>query len=80
SMNARIAAWHLLEDVLGWTAVLVVSIVLAFRPWYILDPLLSVAVSVFILWNVIKNLRSVLEIFLQGTPEDVTLKDVERTL
>jgi cobalt-zinc-cadmium efflux system protein len=70
----------LLEDVLGWTAVLVVSIVLAFRPWYILDPLLSVAVSVFILWNVIKNLRSVLEIFLQGTPEDVTLKDVERTL
>jgi cobalt-zinc-cadmium efflux system protein len=80
SMNARIVAWHLLEDVLGWTAVLVVSIVLAFRPWYILDPLLSVAVSVFILWNVIKNLRSVLEIFLQGAPEDVTLKDVEKTL
>ncbi|MGC9490458.1 MAG: cation diffusion facilitator family transporter [Thermovirgaceae bacterium] len=80
SMNARIVAWHLLEDVLGWAAVLVLSIVMAFRPWYILDPLLSVAVSVFILWNVIKNLRSVLEIFLQGTPEDITLKDVEKTL
>ncbi|MFP4481512.1 MAG: cation diffusion facilitator family transporter [Thermovirgaceae bacterium] len=80
SMNARMAAWHLLEDVLGWVAVLIVSIVLAFRPWYILDPLLSVAVSAFILWNVVKKLSSVLEIFLQGTPGRVRLEDIERTL
>lgn len=80
SINARIAAWHLFEDVLGWVAVLIVSVVLAFRPWYILDPLLSVAVSVFILWNVVKNFRSVLAIFLQGIPESVDLADVEQTL
>jgi len=80
SMNARIVAWHLLEDVLGWAAVLVLSIVMAFRPWYILDPLLSVAVSAFILWNVVRKLRSVLEIFLQGIPDSVELEDVKKTL
>jgi len=80
SMNARIVAWHLLEDVLGWVSVLVVSVVMAFRPWYILDPLISVAVSAFILWNVVKNLRSVLEIFLQGIPGSVELEDVRKTL
>lgn len=80
SMNARIVAWHLVEDVLGWVAVLVVSVVFLFRPWYILDPLLSVAVSAFILWNVVKNLRSVLKIFLQGTPSELELMDIETVL
>lgn len=31
SMNEKVASWHLLEDVLGWVAVLVVAIILNFK-------------------------------------------------
>ncbi len=37
TMNERVASWRLLEDVLGWAAVLVVAVVLLFKD--ILTPL-----------------------------------------
>jgi cobalt-zinc-cadmium efflux system protein len=77
SFSARIVAWHLLEDVLGWLAVLVVSIVLLFRDIRILDPLLSVLITLYVLVNVIGNLRKTLALFLQAVPENV---DVARVL
>ncbi|HEY9050199.1 MAG TPA: cation diffusion facilitator family transporter, partial [Gammaproteobacteria bacterium] len=55
TLNERILNWHLLEDVLGWTAVLIVSILLIFLDWPILDPILSIAFTLFILVNVLKN-------------------------
>ena len=38
SLNEKVVSWHLLEDVLGWVAVLIVSIILQFKDWYFLDP------------------------------------------
>ncbi len=64
SLNARAIAWHLIEDVLGWVAVLVVSIVLLFTDFYILDPLLSILITIYILYNVLKNLKQTLAVFL----------------
>lgn len=80
SLNARVVAWHLLEDVLGWAAVLVVSIVLLFRDVYILDPILSILVTAYILYHVIRNLRRTATLFLQAVPEDVDLRKVEKRL
>lgn len=70
TLNEQVLNWHLLEDVLGWVAVLVVSVVLMFVDWPILDPLLSIGFTLFILYNVVRNLRSTLRLFLQGAPED----------
>ena len=53
TLNERVLNWHLIEDVLGWVAVLIVSIVLYFVDWPILDPLLSIGFTLFILLNVI---------------------------
>ncbi len=69
TLNERVLNWHLLEDVLGWLAVLIVSIVLMFVDWPILDPLLSIAFTLFILFNVIRNLTQTLKIFLQAVPD-----------
>lgn len=69
SLNERVLNWHLLEDVLGWVAVLVVSIILLFFEWPILDPLLSIGFTLFILFNVIKNLLVTLRLFLQAAPD-----------
>ncbi|PCJ49903.1 MAG: cation transporter [Gammaproteobacteria bacterium] len=69
TLNERILNWHLIEDVLGWVAVLIVAIVLMFIDFPILDPILSIGFTLFILFNVIKNLRTAIQLFLQATPE-----------
>ncbi|MEU2316472.1 cation diffusion facilitator family transporter [Streptomyces albidoflavus] len=49
SINEGVISWHMIEDVLGWAAVLMVSIVLLFKDIHILDPILSLAIALFIL-------------------------------
>lgn len=78
--NARIVAWHLIEDVLGWAAVLAVSIVLLFRDIHILDPLLSTAITAYVLYNVVGNLRKTMAVFLQGVPANVDVEEIEARL
>jgi len=80
SLNARVVAWHLIEDVLGWVAVLIMSIVLLFTDLYILDPIFSILITCFVLYNVIKNLRKTLALFLQAVPENVDLEKIENRL
>jgi cobalt-zinc-cadmium efflux system protein len=72
SMNARVVAWHLLEDVLGWAAVLIASIVMQFVHAPILDPILSLLIAAYILYyNVAVNLTRTLKLFMQGVPDSV---------
>lgn len=80
TMNARAVAWHLFEDVLGWVAVLIVSIVLLFQPFYILDAILSIVITLYISWNVIVNLRKTLTLFLQGVPENINIEEIDERL
>ncbi|SFG62773.1 cobalt-zinc-cadmium efflux system protein [Halobacillus alkaliphilus] len=76
SMNQKVISWHLLEDVLGWAAVLVVSIIMAFTDLPILDPIASIAITVFILYNVVKNFIKTMRLFLEGVPESISLEDI----
>lgn len=73
SLNEKVISWHLLEDVLGWIAVLIVSIILQFKDWYFLDPALSVGITLFILYGVGKRLWDTVYILLQGVPEGIDL-------
>ncbi|WKE63925.1 cation diffusion facilitator family transporter [Gallaecimonas kandeliae] len=77
SQNAKVVSWHLLEDVLGWVAVLVIAVVMLFVDWPILDPLLSVLYTGFILYNVVKSLWATVMLFLQATPEDLDMAVIE---
>lgn len=76
TLNEKILNWHLLEDVLGWLAVLVVAIVLKFKHWPILDPLLSIGFTLFILVNVLRHLKTVVALFLQSSPDKALYQDV----
>ena len=80
TMNARMVIWHLLEDVLGWIAVLIVGTILLFKEIYVLDPLLSILVTLYVLYNMIRNLRKTSSLFLQATPENVNLQDIEKRI
>lgn len=80
SLNERVVTWHLLEDVLSWSAVLVVAIILLFKDIPYLDPVLSLVITLYILWNVTKRLRETLFIFLQGQPEDIDREALENEI
>ena len=80
TMNSQMIAWHLLEDVLGWVAVLIVSISLVFTDIHILDPLLSILITCYVLYNVIRNLRKTIAIFLQASPADLDVHAIEHQL
>ena len=81
SLNERLASWHLLEDVLGWAAVLVGSVFVLVWNLPIVDPILSIFISAFVLWNVGKNLRKVAGVFLQRVPDGFdTAQFVRRVL
>ncbi len=77
SLNERVVSWHLVEDVLGWIAVLIVAIVLLFTDINYLDPALSLLITLYILWNVVMRLRETLMIFLQAVPSGINIEAIK---
>jgi cobalt-zinc-cadmium efflux system protein len=80
SLNQKAILLHLMEDVLGWVAVLAGSIIMYFTEWQIIDPILSLGISVYILFNVYKMLKSIFKVFLQATPDNINISDLENKL
>ena len=80
TLNERVLNWHLLEDVLGWAAVLIVSIVLMFIEVPILDSLLAAGFTLFILFNVIRNTWYAVKLFVQAVPEHGLIERVRKEL
>ena len=77
SLNQKAVNLHMLEDVLGWIVVLVGAIVMNFTDLAIIDPLLSIGVSIFILINAIKNLLKIVELFLEKIPSDIDCQEIK---
>lgn len=80
SLNEKVVSLHLLEDVLGWAAVLIGAGVMYFVDAPFIDPLLSIAISGFILFNVYRNIRQSLRIILQGSPEMISVDEIEKAI
>ncbi|MDT8317798.1 MAG: cation diffusion facilitator family transporter [bacterium] len=79
-INVKTVNLHLLEDVLGWIAVLVVATILLFKDIHILDPILAILITLYIMTNVVKNIRSMLPIFLQAVPENVDIESLRKRI
>jgi cobalt-zinc-cadmium efflux system protein len=78
SLNEQVLTWHLLEDVLGWVAVGIASVVLWYRPdWTWLDPLLSIGITGLVLFQVVRRLAQTLRVFLQALPDGFDLGDIQ---
>ncbi|MDG1658113.1 MAG: cation diffusion facilitator family transporter [Crocinitomicaceae bacterium] len=77
SMNEKVLSWHLLEDMLGWVAILIVSIVMQFTDNMYLDPILSLVMTSYILFNVFRRLNETLYLFLQGNPSEIDVVKLE---
>lgn len=79
-LNERSINLHLLEDVLGWIAVLIVSIVMKIFNVPILDPILSIGITIFILYHVFRNIKEVFEIFLEKAPKQIDFEEFKNEL
>ncbi|HXL01277.1 MAG TPA: cation diffusion facilitator family transporter [Dysgonamonadaceae bacterium] len=80
SLNERVISLHLLEDVLGWVAILIGALVMHFVDVPILDPILSVAITLYVLFHVYKNIKESLHIILQGAPIDIKMDEIEKEI
>jgi cobalt-zinc-cadmium efflux system protein len=72
SISEKVISLHFIEDVLGWVAVLIGSIIMKFTYAPFIDPLLSIFIAVFIVVNIYRNMKGAFQIILQGVPQDVS--------
>ncbi|MBR4050386.1 MAG: cation transporter [Clostridia bacterium] len=80
SLNQKAVNLHMLEDVLGWLVVLVGAVVMKFTDFAVIDPIMSIAVAVFILINAVKNLKQATDLFVEKTPHNISVKEIENHL
>ena len=70
NINEKAISLHLLEDVLGWVVVLIGSIFVFLFDIAIIDPILSIIVTIFVVYNVIKHLVEIVGILTEKTPKN----------
>ena len=77
SLNQKAVNLHMVEDVLGWGVVLVGAIVMRFTDFTLIDPIMSISVAGFILVNAVKNMKEVMDLFLEKTPHGIDINTIK---
>lgn len=80
SLNQKAVNLHMLEDVLGWLIVLIGSIAIQITGYAIIDPIMSLLVAAFILFNAFRNIKKSLGILLDKVPDEINMRSVKRAL
>ena len=80
SLNQKAVNLHMLEDVLGWIVVLIGSIIMKFTDIRIIDPILSIILGIYILWNALGNFKEIVSLFLERIPKDIRLEDIKNNI
>jgi cobalt-zinc-cadmium efflux system protein len=75
-INIRSAFVHMLGDALGSIAIIAGALVIRSTGWVRLDPLLSIAIAVLIVWSAWDIIHESLNILLEGLPRGIKLQDV----
>ncbi len=71
--NEKLLNIHMLEDLLGWIAVVLVSVVLMRTEWYVLDPLMSMGIAGFIIVRTVPLFIETFEILLDKVPDQIDM-------
>jgi len=80
SINQKSVNLHMLEDVLGWVVVLIGAIIMNFTDIKLLDSIMSIGVAIFILIGALRNLKEVVDIFLEKTPKGIDIDELKEHL
>jgi len=80
SQSEKILSWHFLEDVLGWVTILIGSAIIKFWGYHIIDPVMTIGFSLFVMFGVARNLKETFNIFLQGVPEHIDIEKLKKSI
>ena len=80
SLNQKSVNLHMLEDVLGWIVVLIGAILIKFTNITYIDAILSIGVALFILRHAARNIKEVLDLFLEKTPDNIDIEELKHHL
>ena len=80
SLNQKAVNLHLFEDVLGWMIILIGAIIMKFTNISYIDSILSMGVAIFIFIMAFRNLKEVIDMFLEKTPDDINISTLKKHL
>lgn len=80
SQSEKVLSWHLLEDILGWVVLLTGSIIMRFWNKPVIDPIMTIGFTVFVLWGVSKNAKEVFNLLLEGVPEYIDIDEIKKSI
>jgi len=80
SQNEKVLSWHLLEDILGWIVLLIGAIIIRFWDKPIIDPIMTIGFTIFVLWGVSKSAKETFNLLLEGVPEHLDIDEVEESI
>ena len=80
SLNQKSVNLHMLEDVLGWAVVLIGAVVMKFTDFALIDPILSIAVAVYISIHAFTHLKEALDLFLVKIPHGINIDEIKHHL
>lgn len=80
SQSEKVLSWHLLEDILGWVVLLTGSIIIRFWNKPVIDPIMTIGFTVFVLWGVSKNAKEIFNLLLEGVPEYIDIDEIKKSI
>lgn len=80
SLNQKSVNLHMIEDVFGWLIVLIGALVIKYTNIYIIDSILSIPVAILILINATKNLKNIIDLFLEKIPNNISITEIKEQL
>lgn len=80
SMNIRAAFLHNVADALGSVAVIVAGTLILLYDWRLVDPIVTLGISAYILWHAGSELPPVIRLLMLGAPAEPDTEEVREAL
>lgn len=80
SVNIRAAFLHNMADALGSVAVILAGTVILLYDWRLIDPIVTLAIAGYILWQAFREIGGVIRILILGSPPDIETDTVVQAI
>jgi len=80
TMNTRAAMLHVFSDLLGSIAALISGTVIFYTSWHLIDPILSIFISILIFFGSIRILRETFGVLMESVPKHIDVTEVSKAM
>jgi len=80
SLNAKSVYLHMFADSLASLSLIIAALIIKHTGWFIVDPILTILISLYIAHESVEVLKSSTHILLEGSPEDIDVEEIKKTL